>query len=109
RGIIYNNIEYHLDEDSRGFRLIYKIQEEAHRFAISYHRSLRSKNLFKSELDDIKGIGQKRKVSLMKHFQSIEKIKNATIDELAEVDGMNKKVAEELYYHFHEKEDKKDE
>ncbi|WFA09159.1 excinuclease ABC subunit UvrC [Tissierella sp. Yu-01] len=105
RGIIYNNTEYHMDEDSRGFRLIYKIQDEAHRFAISYHRSLRSKSLFKSELDDIKGIGKKRKVSLMKHFQSIEKIKNASIDELAEVDGMNKKVAEEVYNQFRIKED----
>ncbi len=108
RGIIYNNIEYHLKEDSKGFRLIYKIQEEAHRFAISYHRSLRSKALFKSELDDIKGIGQKRKVSLMKHFQSIEKIKNATVEELAKVEGMNIKVAEELYNHFHNKEEKND-
>ena len=103
RGIIYNNTEFHLEEDSRGFRLIYKIQEEAHRFAISYHRSLRSKTLFKSELDDIKGIGQKRKIALMKHFQSIEKIRNASAEELAEVDGMNKKVAEELYNVFHKR------
>lgn len=105
RGIIYNNIEFHLEEDSRGFRLIYKIQEEAHRFAISYHRSLRTKNLFKSELDDIKGIGQKRKISLMKHFQSIDKIKNSSIEDLAQVDGMNKRVAEDLYNQFHKRED----
>lgn len=103
RGIIFNNIEYRMNEDSRGFRLIYKIQEEAHRFAISYHRSLRSKSLFKSELDDIKGIGEKRKISLMKHFQGIDKIKNATIEELAEVDGMNRKVAEDLFNQFHRK------
>lgn len=100
RGIIYNNIEYHMEKDSKEFRLIYKIQDEAHRFAISYHRSLRSKNLFKSELDDIKGIGQKRKISLMKHFKSIEKIKNASVDELAAVDSMNRKAAQELYNHF---------
>lgn len=104
RGIIYNNIEYRLDKDSLGFKLIYKIQEEAHRFAISYHRSLRTKALFKSELDDIKGIGEKRKVSLMKHFGSIEKIKSATVEELVEVEGMNIKVAQDLYNHFHEKE-----
>ena len=105
RGIIFNNLEYHLQEDSKGFRLIYKIQEEAHRFAISYHRSLRSKSLFKSELDDIKGIGDKRKISLMKHFQSIDKIKSASIEELSDVKGMNRAVAEELYDHFHKKEE----
>ncbi|WP_353096824.1 excinuclease ABC subunit UvrC [Tissierella praeacuta] len=100
RGIIYNNKEISLAEDSKGFRLIYRIQEEAHRFAISYHRSLRSKKMFKSELDDIKGIGEKRKVELLKHFQSIDKIKNATIEELLEVKGMNKLAANELYNHF---------
>lgn len=103
RGIIYNNEEITLDEDSLGFKLIYKVQEEAHRFAISYHRSLRSKEMFKSELDDIKGIGEKRKKALLRHFQSIERIKEASIEELAEVDGMNRKVAEELYSHFHKK------
>ena len=105
RGIIYNNIEFNLEEDSKGFRLIYKIQDEAHRFAISYHRSLRTKNLFKSELDDIKGIGQKRKISLMKHYQSIDKIKNASVEDLAQVNGMNKRVAEDLYNQFHKRED----
>lgn len=104
RGIIYNNNEYRLDRDSLGFKLIYKIQEEAHRFAISYHRSLRTKALFKSELDDIKGIGEKRKISLMKHFGSIEKIKNSSVEELADVEGMNFKVAQELYDHFRKKE-----
>ena len=105
RGIIYNNIEFELPLDSLGFRMIYKIQEEAHRFALSYHKSLRTKNMFKSQLDDIKGIGEKRKMALMKHFQSIEKIKNATIEELAKVRGMNKVVAEELYNHFKNKKD----
>ncbi len=100
RGIIYNNKELNLSEDSMGFRLIYRIQEEAHRFAISYHRSLRTKKMFKSELDDIKGIGEKRKKELLKHFQSIDRIKRATIEELSEVKGMNKNVAEELYNHF---------
>ena len=100
RGIIYDNKEYHLPIDSLGFKMIYKIQEEAHRFAISYHKSLRSKDMFKSQLDDIKGIGDKRKIALMKHFKSIEKIKNANINELAAVKGMNKLAAENLYNHF---------
>ena len=100
RGIIYNNKEIRLDESSLGFKLVYKIQEEAHRFAISYHRSLRSKTMFKSELDDIKGIGKKRKVELLKHFGSIEKIKKATTDELTNVKSMNKLAASELYNHF---------
>jgi excinuclease ABC subunit C len=105
RGIIYNNKEISLAEDSPSFRLIYRIQEEAHRFAISYHRSLRTKKMFKSELDDIKGIGEKRKIELLKHFQSIDKIKKASIEELIEVKGMNKLVAEGLYNHFHIKEE----
>lgn len=103
RGIIYNNKEITLDTDSLGFRLIYKIQEEAHRFAISYHRSLRSKKMFKSQLDDIKGIGKKRKMELLRHFGSINKIKTASIEELAKVKSMNKLVAEELYNHFNNK------
>ncbi len=103
RGIIYKNIEFDLPLDSRGFKMIYRIQEEAHRFAISYHKSLRTKDMFKSQLDDIKGIGEKRKIALLRHFQSIEKIKKASIEELAEVKGMNNKVAEELYNHFRNK------
>ncbi len=105
RGIIYDNQEYNLREDSKGFRMIYKIQEEAHRFAISYHRSLRTKNMFKSELDDIKGIGEKRKKALMKHFKGIDRIKNATVEELAQADGMNIRAAEEVYNKFHKKEE----
>ena len=100
RGIIYNNEEINLDENSLGFRLIYRIQEEAHRFAISYHRSLRSKKMFKSELDDIKGIGEKRKKELLKYFHTIDNIKKASIEELAKVDGMNIRAAEDLYNHF---------
>lgn len=100
RGIIYRNKEYHLSENSLGFRMIYRIQEEAHRFAISYHRSLRSKDMFKSELDGIKGIGEKRKMSLMQHFKSIERIKNASLEELVAVKGMNRSTAENLYNHF---------
>lgn len=100
RGIIYNNEEINLKVDSKVFRLVYAIQEEAHRFAISYHRSLRSKDMFKSELDDIKGIGEKRKLALLRHFKSIENIKKASVEELSEVESMNKKVAEEVYNYF---------
>ncbi|NLJ77966.1 MAG: excinuclease ABC subunit C, partial [Tissierellia bacterium] len=100
RGIIYNGREIRLDESSTGFKLIYRIQEEAHRFAISYHRSLRGKKLFRSELDDIKGIGDKRKKELLKHFHTIDNIKDADIEELASVESMNRRVAEELYNHF---------
>ncbi len=100
RGIIYDNREYHLSMNSLGFKMIYKIQEEAHRFAISYHRTLRTKDMFKSQLDDIKGIGEKRKLELMRHFKSIDKIKNASVEELASIKGMNKVAAENLYNHF---------
>lgn len=104
RGIIYDNEEINLDEDSLGFKLIYNIQEEAHRFAISYHRSLRSKKMFKSELDDVKGIGEKRKRELFKHFHTIDNIKKASIEELTKVKGMNRRVAEDLYGHFRNEE-----
>lgn len=100
RGIIYNNEEYNVDLNSRAYKMIYKIQEEAHRFAINYHRHLRSKTMFKSELDDIKMIGPKRKENLLKHFKSIDKIKNASVEELLEVESMNEKSANSLYEHF---------
>ena len=100
RGIIYNNKEFNVDLNSRAYKMIYKIQEEAHRFAINYHRNLRSKTMFKSELDDIKLIGPKRKENLLKHFKSIDKIKKASIEELMEVESMNEKSAESLYEHF---------
>lgn len=100
RGIIYNNEEFNVDLNSRAYKMIYKIQEEAHRFAINYHRNLRSKTMFKSELDDINLIGPKRKENLLKHFKSIDKIKKASIKELMEVESMNEKSAESLYGHF---------
>ena len=100
RGIIYNNEEFNVDLNSRAYKMIYKIQEEAHRFAINYHRNLRSKTMFKSELDDIKLIGPKRKENLLKHFKSIDKIKKASVKELMEVESMNEKSAESLYEHF---------
>lgn len=100
RGIIYRNKEISLDINSSTFRFITRIQDEAHRFAISYHRSLRSKKLFKSVLDDIKGIGKIRKKALLKNFGSIDGIKKASIEELSEVESMNRTVSEEVYRFF---------
>ncbi|CDZ74979.1 UvrABC system protein C [Peptoniphilus sp. ING2-D1G] len=103
RGIIYDNREFNLTINSSAFKMIFKIQEEAHRFAINYHRSLRAKNIFKSELDDIKNIGPKRKLELMNHFKSITKIKEASLEELLEVKSMNKKSAQSIYDYFRSK------
>lgn len=105
RGLIYNNIEISPNRDSFSHKLMYKIQEEAHRFAISYHRSLRSKDMFKSELDNIPLIGEKRKVSLLEHFKTISNIKKSSIEELREVEGMNIKSAESIYQHFRKREE----
>ena len=100
RGIVYNGREIYIEKNSPLFRFITRVQDEAHRFAISYHRSLRSKDIFKSQLDDIRGIGKKRKVSLLKHFGSVENIKNASLEELKKAVGMNIKAAEEVYNYF---------
>ena len=105
RGLIYNNEEISFDKDSLAFKLVYRIQEEAHRFAISYHRSLRTRDMFKSELDGIPGIGEKRKMELLRHFQSITKIREATVEELCEVKGMNVRAAESVLAHFRKKEE----
>lgn len=101
RGLYYNNIEIPIDRHSEAFKLITRIQDEAHRFAIEYHRSLRSKSQVKSVLDDIEGIGPTRRKALMKRFQSLENIRNASVEELAETDGMNQKAAEAVYRFFH--------
>ncbi|EGY78026.1 excinuclease ABC subunit C [Peptoniphilus indolicus ATCC 29427] len=101
RGIIYENKEFSLKINSNIYRMVYKIQEEAHRFAINYHRSLREKDIFISELDNIKNIGKTRKQNLMKHFKSIKKIKEATIEDLEIVESMNRSAAESIYEHFH--------
>ena len=100
RGIVYTGREIYIEKNSPLFRFITRVQDEAHRFAISYHRSLRSKDIFKSQLDDIRGIGKKRKVSLLKHFGSVENIKNASLEELKKAEGMNIKAAEEVYNYF---------
>jgi len=100
RGLIYNGREIELPKASKAFRLISAIQEEAHRFAISYHKSLRSKTTVKSALDDIPGIGPARRKALLKSFGSLKNIKKASLEELEKVQGMNRKVAEVVYNFF---------
>lgn len=101
RGLIYKNKEIEFNKTNQVYRLIYRIQEEAHRFAIEYHRNLRDKTLFKSELDNIENIGEKRKINLLKKFGSVESIKDKSIEELADVEGMNIKAAESVYNYFY--------
>lgn len=100
RGLYFNNEEIEIDKSSEGFRLITRIQDEAHRFAIEYHRSLRRKTNVKSVLEDIPGIGPARRKGLMRHFKSIEEIKEATVSELCKVPEMNEKAAREIYAFF---------
>ena len=102
RGLYFNNVELPIDRHSEAFKLITRIQDEAHRFAIEYHRSLRQKEQIHSVLDDIPGIGPARRKALMKHFQSIEKIKEADIQTLLEVETLNQPAAQAVYDFFHE-------
>ena len=101
RGLYYNSAELPIDTHSELFRLITRMQDEAHRFAIEYHRSLRGKTQVRSVLDDIPGIGPTRRKALMRFFGDIEKIKNADAQELASVDSMDRKSAEKVYSFFH--------
>ncbi|HPU62675.1 MAG TPA: excinuclease ABC subunit UvrC [Mobilitalea sp.] len=101
RGLYYNNRELPIDKNSELFKLITRIQDETHRFAIEYHRSLRKKRQVHSVLDDIKGIGPARRKALMRHFGSLEAIQNADIEELMKVPSMNKAAATEVYNFFH--------
>ena len=101
RGLYYNNIEIPIDRGSEGFKLITRIQDEAHRFAIEYHRSLRSKEQVHSILDDIPGIGPSRRKALMKKYQSLEAIREATAEDLADTESMNEKAAQAVYEFLH--------
>jgi len=101
RGLLYRNEEIPLDHNSEAFKLITRIQDETHRFAIEYHRQLRGKKQVHSILDDIKGIGTVRRRALMKHYQSLEEIKAATVEELASVESMNMQSARQVYDFFH--------
>ncbi|VIG01542.1 excinuclease ABC subunit C [Clostridioides difficile] len=100
KGLICKEKEIELDKTTNLYRFIASIQEEVHNYAITYHRSLRNKALTKSILDDIQGIGQKRKKSLLNHFKDVDAIKKATMEELLEVDGMNKSIADNVYNFF---------
>lgn len=104
RGLYYQNEEISIDRHSEGFRLITRIQDEAHRFAIEYHRSLRSKSQVRSILDEIPGIGDTRRKSLMRSFQSLDAVREASVEELCQVPGMNRAAAESVYQFFRRKE-----
>ena len=101
RGLYYNNVELPIDTRSEGFKLITRIQDEAHRFAIEYHRSLRSKTQVKSVLDDIPGVGPARRKALMRRFKSLEELKEASVEEIAQIPEINEPTAEEIYRFFH--------
>ena len=100
RGLYYHNIELPIDTHSEGFKLITRIQDEAHRFAIEYHRSLRSKTQVKSVLDDIPGVGPARRKALMRYFKSLEEIRQATVEDLMEIPEMNERTAQEIVAFF---------
>lgn len=101
RGLYFNNTELPIDRNSECFRLITRIQDEAHRFAITFHRQLRSKGQVHSVLDDIPGVGPARRKDLMRCFENIDAIRNATVEELKELPSMNEKSAQEVYKFFH--------
>ena len=101
RGVYFNNVEIPIDTSGEGFHLVTRIQDEAHRFAIEYHRSLRGKEQVHSVLDDIPGIGETRRKALMRRFRSIENIRDASIDELSQTESMNIQSAEAVYEFFH--------
>ena len=101
RGVYFNNVEIPIDTSSEGFHLVTRIQDEAHRFAIEYHRSLRSKEQVHSVLDDIPGIGETRRKALMRRFRSIENIRDASVEELSQTESMNMQSAESVYAFFH--------
>lgn len=101
RGLYFNDVELPIDTHSEGFKLITRLQDEAHRFAIEYHRSLRSKGQVHSFLDDIDGIGPKRRKALMKKYVSAEKMAQASIEDLMETEAMSKEAAENVYNYFH--------
>ena len=100
KGLLFNGEEITLPRHSEGFKLITRIQDEVHRFAIEYHKTLRQKSVIRSVLDEIPGIGPSRRVSLIKHFGSVDKIKEASVEELAKADAMNIKAARAVYEFF---------
>ena len=101
RGVYFNNVEIPIDTSGEGFHLVTRIQDEAHRFAIEYNRSLRSKEQVHSVLDDIPGIGETRRKALMRRFRSVENIRDASVEELSQTESMNVQSAEAVYQFFH--------
>jgi len=101
RGLYYNNAEILIERSSEGFRLITRIQDEAHRFAIEFHRKLRSQGQVHSILDDIPGVGSARRKDLMRHFKSLEAIKEAGVEDLKKLASMNERAAKDVYDFFH--------
>ena len=101
RGVYFNNVEIPINTSGEGFHLVTRIQDEAHRFAIEYHRSLRSKEQVHSVLDDIPGIGGTRRKALMRRFRSVENIRDASVEELSQTESMNVQSAEAVYQFFH--------
>ena len=101
RGLYYNNVEVKFSKGSEAMLMVTALQDEAHRFAIEYHRQLRSKNQVHSVLDEIPGVGENRRKQLLKYFGEIRKIREATISELAEVPGIPESVAKNVYEFFH--------
>ena len=105
RAIYFDEEEIEIKKNSEAFHLVTRIQDEAHRFAIEYHRSLRSKTQVRSILDDIQGIGETRRKALMRHFGDIGKIREATVEQLKEVPSMNERAAESVYLFFRKEND----
>lgn len=101
RGLYFNNVELPIDTRGEGFKLITRVQDEAHRFAIEYHRSLRTQSQVRSVLDEIEGVGPVRRKALMKYFMDIEAIKNADMEELMKVPNITEQVARKVYEYFH--------
>lgn len=101
RGLLYNNEEVMLDTHSEGFKLITRIQDEVHRFSIEYHKKLRGKAQLQSVMDEIPGVGKTRKKALLLHFGSVDKIRQASLEEIEQVDGISGSVASNIYNYFH--------
>ena len=101
RGLYYQNVEISIDTDSEGFHLITRIQDETHRFAITYHRLLRGKEQVHSVLDDIPYVGEKRRAELISHYPDLDSIRNAGVEEMAALPGFDRRAAQSIYDFFH--------
>ena len=109
RGLYYNNLEIPIRTDSEGFRLITRIQDETHRFAITYHRLLRGQEQVHSVLDDIPNVGKKRKAALISRYPDLDAIRKADVDELAGIPEFDRRSAQSVYDFFHTRGQQKEE